>query len=171
MSVNIEVKAKLNDIESTRQTVEKISDQPVKVIIQQDTFFTTSVGRLKLREFADGTGELIYYLREDKPDPTGSTYQITPTNDPAGLREVLRDALGIRGEVSKTRQLYMKGRTRIHLDTVSGLGEYLELEVVLSEGEDHSVGVEEADEILNLLSIREEQYVHSAYIDLLESTV
>ncbi|MDH3695477.1 MAG: class IV adenylate cyclase, partial [Gammaproteobacteria bacterium] len=106
MPSNIEIKARLDDINIARSIAEKLSDQPVKIIKQHDTFFFTATERLKLRDFTDGTGELIYYAREDTPDPTGSTYQISPTNDPKGLCVLLRDALGSRGDIEKIRYLY-----------------------------------------------------------------
>ncbi|MDH3694851.1 MAG: class IV adenylate cyclase, partial [Gammaproteobacteria bacterium] len=112
------------------------------------------------------TGELIYYAREDTPDPTGSTYQISPTNDPKGLCVLLRDALGSRGDIEKIRYLYMSGRTRIHVDSVKELGSFLELEVVLNEGEKHSTGIAEANNLMNLLSVKENQLIDCAYIDL-----
>lgn len=167
MPNNIEIKARVNAVEATRQLVEKIAGQAVKQFRQHDTFFVTAKGRLKLREFSNRVGELIYYLRDDHPGPSGSFYQISPTDDPAGLRRLLGDALGIRGEVVKTRRLYKVGRTRIHIDAVEHLGDFLELEVVLDDGEDPSVGIQEAQEIMSALQIDEEQLVLCAYIDLI----
>ncbi len=61
----------------------------------------------------------------------------------------------------------MAGRTRIHLDQVEGLGEFLELEVVLSEGESSQSGIEIAHELLARLGISRDQLVEAAYVDLL----
>lgn len=45
------------------------------------------------------------------------------------LREVLTQSNGILGTIEKTRNLYIVGQTRIHIDRVLGLGNFLELEV------------------------------------------
>lgn len=45
------------------------------------------------------------------------------------LNEVLTEALGQNGIVKKVRQLFMVGQTRIHVDHVESLGDFMELEV------------------------------------------
>lgn len=45
------------------------------------------------------------------------------------VQVVLSEALGVKGEVKKERRLFLIGQTRVHLDTVEGLGHYMELEV------------------------------------------
>lgn len=47
----------------------------------------------------------------------------------------------------------MTGRTRIHVDSVKGLGDFLELEVVLAEGESVETGVHEANQIVAALGV------------------
>ena len=42
---------------------------------------------------------------------------------------MLGQALGVLGVVRKQRLLYLVGQTRVHLDSVEGLGDFLELEV------------------------------------------
>ncbi|MBK7190771.1 MAG: class IV adenylate cyclase [bacterium] len=101
-------------------------------------------GRLKLRAFAEGHGELIYYRRADAVGPKESFYTIAPVEDPDALRRALTLALGAVGRVRKRRTLYLVGRTRVHLDRVEGLGEFLELEVVLLDDETAEVGEAEA---------------------------
>lgn len=55
----------------------------------------------------------------------------------------------------------------MHLDRVNGLGDFLELEVVLAEGESNETGISVAHELLKRLAISPQQLVEEAYIDLL----
>ena len=135
MPVNIEIKARVEDVDVLKANAETLSDTPVKVIPQEDTFFNTEKGRLKLRVLAPDVGYLIYYERSDQDGPKRSDYHLAKTDDPENLKIALRLALGVRGVVRKTRNLYMVGQTRIHLDEVEGLGHFLELEVVMREGQ------------------------------------
>ncbi len=136
-------------------------------IVQDDTFFRCDTGRLKLRVFADRSGELIYYQRANQSAPKESFYVRTPTSDPDSLRDCLSRAYGLAGRVRKHRQLFVVGRTRIHLDDVEGLGAFIELEVVLADGEPAEAGVREAGELMKKLDIRPEQLIEEAYVDLL----
>jgi predicted adenylyl cyclase CyaB len=72
--------------------------------------------------------------------------------------------------VRKQRQLFLVGRTRVHLDRVESLGDFLELEVVLREGESTKAGVAEAQALMAQLGIAAGQLIQSAYVDLLRAT-
>jgi predicted adenylyl cyclase CyaB len=63
--------------------------------------------------------------------------------------------------------LYLVGRTRIHLDRVKDLGNFLELEVVLNDNEPPEDGIKEAKAILCQLGVKDSQLVEGAYVDLL----
>ena len=77
-------------------------DAPVE-IHQDDTFFVCGSGRIKLRAFADGTGELIHYRRDIGRGPKMSFYLRSPTAAPDSLREVLFQAYGQAGRVRKCK--------------------------------------------------------------------
>jgi adenylate cyclase len=79
----------------------------------------------------------------------------------------LAAVLPIRGVVKKRREVFMVGRTRVHLDQVEGLGDFLELEVVLAPEEPVEEGMAEAKGLLRILGIEEEMLVPGAYVDLL----
>ena len=69
--------------------------------------------------------------------------------------------------VIKQRTLFIVGRTRIHLDKVQGLGDFLELEVVLSDEDTLEGGTREAEQIMRQLGIEASQLIETAYVDLL----
>lgn len=165
MGRNVEIKARAVDLDAVERRVARIADAGPTVLHQEDTFFPCAEGRLKLRKFDDASGELIGYTRPDAEGPKTSQYSLHPTRDPDGLRDLLAAALGVRGEVRKRRVLYLVGRTRVHLDRVEGLGDFVELEVVLEPGATEEEGTREAHDLMAALGIHE--LVRGAYIDLL----
>lgn len=167
MPSNIEIKARVDDPERLRRLAEALSDTPAETIEQHDTFFPCSQGRFKLRQFSPEAGELIFYSRADVAGPKQSHYAIAPTSSPASLLAVLSAALGVQRTVTKTRVLLRVGQTRIHLDWVRGLGTFVELEVVLRDGQLPDEGDRIARELMTALNIRECDLVEGAYADLL----
>lgn len=169
MPSNIEIKARARNFGEIRSRAERLSDTPVQVIPQEDTFFTTPQGRLKLRVLDSNQGQLIYYTRPEQEGPRRSDYHISHTSDPENLKRVLALAYGVRGVVRKTRYLFLVGQTRIHLDEVEGLGHFLELEVVLREGQSDAEGQEIAEDLMASLGVESNDLLEGAYMDLLES--
>ncbi len=171
MNRNVEIKARVEDLAAIRRRVEELADEGPTVLEQEDAFFICPRGRLKLRQFGrNAKAELIYYERPDSDQPKESHYLVHQTSDPDGLRQALAAALGIRGGVRKRRTLYLVGSTRVHLDQVEGLGEFVELEVVLKSEENASDGVAVAHNLMGKLGIVGAELVTGAYIDLLERT-
>lgn len=85
------------------------------------------------------------------------------------MKATLESVLPLIGSVVKVRDIFWKDRTRIHLDKVEGLGQFLELEVVLNEDATQAAGQQEAQDIMRLLEIQAEDLIDVAYIDLLKT--
>ncbi|MBU1700258.1 MAG: class IV adenylate cyclase [Candidatus Eisenbacteria bacterium] len=170
MARNVEIKARCVDPARCRQLAERFSDKGPEILSQVDTFFYCNEGRLKLREFEDGTGELIHYHRDDDTAPSESRYVITPIGKPNLLKEALSRALGVRAIVKKRREVYISGRTRIHIDEVESLGTFVELEVVLIDDELQTSGMEDAYQLMKVLEIHKDDLLDGSYVDLLEET-
>lgn len=168
MPANIEIKARVRDFAQIQLRAERLSNVPVEIIPQEDTFFVTPHGRLKLRVLSESHGQLIYYTRPDQEGPKRSDYQLYRTSDPEALKRVLTLAYEARGVVRKTRYLYLVGQTRVHLDDVAGLGQFLELEVVLEEGQSDAEGQRIAEELMASLGVEKSDLLEGAYMDLLE---
>jgi predicted adenylyl cyclase CyaB len=170
MPRNIEIKARIESVDDLMGRVRSIADQGPWELRQDDTFFACPGGRLKLRTAAENAGELIFYRRANQAGPKESSYERFPTPDTRSLRELLAQALGQIGRVEKTRTLFLVGRTRIHLDRVAGLGEFLELEVVLADDESPAQGITEAHELLRRLGIDGSRLIEGSYLDLLAAS-
>ena len=169
MPANIEIKARARDFNAIRARAAELSDTTVEVIPQVDTFFSTVKGRLKLRELGQSRAQLIYYERPDQEGPKRSDYHIFETGDPVNLKTTLSLALGARGVIRKTRYLYLIGQTRVHLDDVEGLGQFMELEVVLDPHQADSDGQVIAEELMVKLGIEKKDLLEGAYMDLMEN--
>jgi len=169
MPRNVEIKARVRDFEGLRAQAEALSETPVEILDQLDTFYITPRGRLKLRVLAPDRCELIQYARPDDAGAKTSTYDIVRSSDPAAFSRILESALPIRGVVSKRRHLYLIGPTRVHLDEVEELGTFMELEVVLSKGESSEYGAQIAQDLMDKLGIAEADLISGAYIDMMEN--
>ena len=166
MPSNIEIKARVHNFDETLERAKKLSDLPMQVVEQEDIFFNTEMGRLKLRILAVERAQLIYYSRPDQEGPKRSDYHIYETSDPKNLKRVLELTYGIRGVVRKTRYLYIVGQTRIHLDDVEGLGQFMELEVVMQEGQSDAEGQVIAEGLMTSLGVERSELLEGAYLDL-----
>ncbi len=167
MGRNVEIKAHIESVESVAPKAAAIANEGPIEVAQEDVFFRCESGRLKLRVLSHDEGELIFYRRADQCGPRESFYLRSPTSAPETLRESLSLAYGQVGRVRKQRTLFLVGRTRVHLDRVEGLGHFLELEVVLTDGEPSEVGAREAYEVMEKLGIKPSQLIEGAYVDLL----
>jgi len=167
MARNVEIKARIAGIEALLPRVRALADGDARRLVQHDTFFRVPHGRLKLREFGDGSAELIHYHRPDAPEARLSDYVRTPVLQPATLRAALERALGAIGHVHKQRLLLTVGATRIHLDRVQGLGEFIELEVVLRDDQNEPDGVCIAEQLMCELGFGAAPRIAGAYLDLL----
>jgi predicted adenylyl cyclase CyaB len=83
------------------------------------------------------------------------------------MHALLATALTTRGIVTKEREVFLVGRTRIHLDRVDGLGDFVELEVVLQPDDDEESGAAEAHALFDKLGVSQADLVAVAYVDLL----
>ncbi len=169
MPRNVEIKARIAGVDALTPLAAGLADTGPVVLEQDDTFFACPNGRLKLRDQFAAGAELIFYQRADGSGPKESSYVRTPVPDPEAMRTLLQKAYGQSGRVRKRRLLYLVGRTRIHLDAVADLGEFLELEVVLREGESAADGALEARRIMTALGIGPQQLIQGAYVDHLAS--
>ena len=165
---NIEIKTPLSKRPETEQKLGTIGATLEWTREQADTFYKVPSGWLKLREVEGCPAELISYRRSvEDSGPRESDYHIFRLKEPAELKEVLEQSLGILGRVEKQRSLWLWRHTRVHLDRVESLGDFLELETVLS-GINPAEGAAESEEVIGLLKLDRKQFISVPYLELLQ---
>jgi homotetrameric cytidine deaminase len=131
---NVELKALDPDPERSLAVCRELGAEDRGRLRQRDTYFRARTGRLKLREEEPGGATLVQYDRPDGAHARESRYRLVRVADADGLREALDAALGTLVVVEKERHLWLWDGVRIHLDRVSGLGTFVELEDVRGDG-------------------------------------
>ena len=165
---NIEIKFAINSRKDLEQLLVADSDcRFIETMQQTDIYFCTQTRRLKLRMFPDGKAELIYYSRENRAEARHSYYQIYASSDPDRLRMVLTESLGVKTIVIKERKLWMFKNVRIHLDTITNLGKFIEFESVIDQHHPEEVASRNLQEILDRFSSYTLIPIPVSYADLL----
>jgi homotetrameric cytidine deaminase len=164
---NVEVKATDPDPGRSLSVCLELGAEDKGVLLQRDTYFRVPDGRLKLREETPGGAALIQYHRPDETQPRESRYRLAPVEDGEALREALDTALGTLVVVDKERRLLLWKGVRIHLDTVQGLGSFVELEGVAPPESDLSAERENVARLSEALGLDESRVLADSYSDLL----
>jgi adenylate cyclase, class 2 len=165
---NLELKARDRDPARSLEACHGLGAQDQGTLTQRDTYFEVPRGRLKLREEPDAA-TLIAYERPDLAGTKESRYRLVDVPEPAELREALASVLGITVVVTKSRRLFIHEGVRIHLDRVEGLGDFIEFEGVVVEGEDPARFTSLLDGLRGSLGIRDEDLLRESYSDLLRA--
>lgn len=167
MPVNIEFKAKVDDLSQFRTLLKEQNAKYQGEDHQIDTYFRVPEGRLKLRQ-GSIENNLIFYHREDVAGSKRSDIDLYPVNDSHKLLQLLNHALGEVITVDKKREIYWIENVKIHLDTVDRLGTFLEVEAIDFDG---SGSVEElqhqCDEMQALFNISKDDMLDVSYSDLM----
>jgi adenylate cyclase class IV len=165
---NIEFKAELRHgaLEAARRQLKLIDAERVGALRQLDTCYKLADGRLKKRESPGEPVEWIYYHRPNRVSPKMSNYTIL--TDEQARRRWGTKTLKVWLTVAKTREVWMIGEVRIHLDQVDDLGEFIEFQAMVSRSFDvkacHSAVAELRQIFLPLLG----EPISVGYCDLME---
>jgi adenylate cyclase class 2 len=136
------------------------------VLIQRDTYFHASHGRLKLREEENATPHLIAYERPDLAGQRESRYRIVNVEQPVELVAALSSVLGVKVVIAKERRLFLWEGVRIHLDKVDGLGDFIEFEAIAPTGSDLSHEEAQVKTLRQAFEIDDADVIGVSYSDL-----
>ncbi len=167
--LEIEAKARLSEPERVRKKLTAMGAAHVKTMVQVDTYynhpvrdFAASDEALRIRE-EEGKASLTY--KGPKLDTLTKTREeeIIEVSDAKTARRIL-ERLGFRKvrEVKKKRDYYSLKDFKVMLDSVEGLGEYIEVE---KAGEKYEP--KELIDFLKGLGVGEKELERRSYLELL----
>ncbi|MEM7373132.1 MAG: class IV adenylate cyclase [Bacteroidota bacterium] len=166
MPLNIEIKARTNRSEAIREYLQDRQADYRGTDHQTDTYFHCQSGRMKLRQ-GNIEQSLIHYERSDQAGPKASKVSLYHPKPGPELKTLLTHALGIWKEVRKARDIYFVDNVKIHLDTVDGLGTFVEIEAIDTDG---SIGqaklLEQCQYFMAEFQIKEEDLLEQSYSDM-----
>ncbi len=191
----IEIKARCDEPVRVREILKANGAQFKGVDHQIDTYFRCATGRLKLRQ-GDIENNLIHYHRPNTAGPKQSDVTLLETvpepklsdvallitspeskqslvtlskNAPeSNLRELLSAALGVLVVVDKQREIYFIDNVKFHIDTVAGLGSFVEIEAIDYATDADPAGLDcQCRQYITLLGIQPDDLVECSYCDML----
>ena len=167
MSRNIEIKARVADLDAARAIALRLGAVPHADEEQTDRYYAVDgARRVKLRTIAGGRAELIDYQRAEASGVRASDYTVTPVRDEAaGLCLVPKGRPLV--VVRKRREVLLWQNVRIHLDRVDGLGTFLELEAVVDQRHDDAACRAHVATLMAALQLRDDDLIRASYAELL----
>lgn len=163
MPLNLELKIKLDSRNEIEELLTGINADYVKMLNQKDVYYKTGNGLLKLR-IENGEQSIIKYLRDESGSDRFSKYEVLRFSD-GDAEKFFKSIFEIETVVEKKRFLYMYDNTRIHLDEVAKLGNFLELETLVLNSKDDAK--KRYETIIELLSLDKYEPIRMSYRDLM----
>ena len=136
---------------------------------QIDRYYRVADGRLKLR-IGNIERSLIFYRRPNQAGPKDSAVRLTRLPDAetaTDLATTLGAALENWVTVDKQREIYFLDNVKFHLDTVAGLGSFVEIEAIGEREEERAALLAQVQHYRALLGVTEADLVAESYSDLL----
>ena len=165
--LNIEFKAKTNDIIALEKKLLSLNPQFIGEDHQKDTYYNVNTGRLKLRE-GNIENALIWYQREDVSGAKQSDILLYKHAPDEALKNILIKLHGVKIIIDKIRKIYFVENVKFHFDRVEGLGTFVEVEAIDSTGE---IGIEKLKEqcnfYINFFEIKTEDFMKKSYSDMM----
>ena len=163
----VEIKARCTNLDRLRQRLENAGARLQGTDRQTDSYFQIPEGRLKLRQ-GNIENALIFYHRQNQKEAKRSDVYLYPCPDSAQLLALLSAALPSLVVVRKQRQIFWIDNIKIHLDHVSELGSFVEIEAIdLEHTRTESELRAQCRALQSRLGIRESDLIDGSYSDML----
>ena len=165
--LNIEFKASVEAIGIYEEKLLSLNPKYIGLDHQIDTYFNTSVGRLKLRE-GNIENALIHYERKNIAGSKESKIILYKHQPDSTLKSILAKTIGVKVVVDKRRKIYFIENVKFHFDQVEGLGTFIDVEAIDESGAiGHEKLKQQCDHYFHFFELTEANVIDRSYSDLL----
>ena len=163
---NVEYKSELRDPDLCRALLARAGARRIDRFEQVDTYFRVAEGRLKRRETPGLPVQYIRYDRANRLAPKISRYELFTEEE--ALARFGAAALPVWLVVRKARELWLLANMRVHLDEVEGLGNFFEIEALVSPDYNLARCHEGIDQLRGALGVALGEPIDGSYSDMIE---
>ena len=177
--LEVEVKVKV-DIKATEEKLLGLGFKKGTTVYEKDTYYNSALNDLKssdkalrIREHKDlytGKVKFVLNFKGPKLDDITMTREETQFEVPsfeAGNLVLNGLSYFAAGGVEKTRIHYKSGDITCCLDSVTGLGDFLEIEIMSTESA-YNLAVEKIEALLNKLGLKLADTLRDSYLSMLQ---
>jgi adenylate cyclase class 2 len=168
-NTNVEIKASCDDFEAIKTKLAGLGAKRVTSMLQRDIYYRCKGYRKKMRVITNDHTQLIVYKRDNEPNARESKYSVKKIISPIICHAMNRLRHGIDVVVDKKRELWRWKSVRIHLDKVTGLGRFIEIESLTSR----DISLEEADKrcqtMIEALQLPSNSFLSHSYSDMIKA--
>lgn len=166
--LNIEIKSKCENPDEIEQILKSKNAFYKGEDLQTDTYFKVKDGRLKLREGKIENSLIFYNRKETKELKKSDVVLYEVSKDVDGLKNILKNLFEVLAVVKKKRKIFFIDNMKFHIDTVDGLGSFIEIEAIDTSGK---IGKEkltsQCNEYIEMLGIDRNNFIDKSYSDLI----
>jgi adenylate cyclase class 2 len=171
--IEIEVKARVANLKEVEKNVREIGGVFIGKDEQEDIYFD-AVDRnfrehdevLRIRKTPHGDRVTYKKKRADKDARIRTEHEVKVESGDE-FAELLKDLSFVHiAKIRKARESYSVSGCNVELDRVEGLGDFVEVEILIPENEDIAKGKERIFELLEKIGIQKENVEEKPYLEL-----
>jgi predicted adenylyl cyclase CyaB len=165
--INIEVKCRVDDGERVCSLLKDKKATLKGEDEQIDTYFNVDTGRLKLRQ-GNIENSLIHYFRPESKTLKRSVVRLQQLpSDNDNLLQILTVLHGVLVTVKKARKIFYLDNVKFHVDSVDGLGSFVEIEACDMEGKyTESYLKSQCEDYIEYLGLKKDNFIDCSYSDM-----
>ncbi len=179
--IEVEVKARVTDFNEIKNKLSQIGAQEVKKEHQEDFYFnaphrdfaqTDEALRIRRIKSKEGFKKILTYKGAKLDDSSKTREEIEVNIENMENTKLILEKLGFKlvKPVKKDRIYYTINKYIITLDTVYDVGNFVEIETDLENGEDYQDSLDEIFNLYQKLDVKE-GFERRSYLELLESSL